>query len=312
MPDEIKVFILRQMQWAKPTYNTYTPGEWGDESSRWKNLVSVEDFRDAEYLIVFNTPTVDLMRFFPPEKILYFKGEPDEFDFSKHMFDNVNPASHVYKRPINHWHSKKSYSWYKSHSFPEKSKDLSWVTTNAGDGSAREQGTQVLPCQRLRMQFLVYFLKKYPNKLHLFGRGLNSYIPAQDFGYNHGQLSNKWDGLKDFRYTFAFETSVQAGYFTGKLIDAVLAGCMPIYYGCPDLEDFIPKNSFIRLDIAQDDAPDGVMDIIKSDFREQHLEELKRAKELLLDKWNIWNIFCEEVNKVHQNLAALSSQSLSK
>jgi len=310
MTKEIKIFFLRQMQWGKPTFNSYTPGDWGDESSRWKDMVSVEDFRDADYLVVFNTPTVDLMRFFPPEKIFYFKGEPEEFEFSRHMWDNVDSKSHIYPRPVNHWHSKKSYSWFKSHDFPEKTKDLSWVTTNAGDGSAREQGLQVLPNQKRRMDFLIHFLKKYPNNLHLFGRGLNNYIKYQNFVFNHGQLSNKWDGVKDFRYTISFESSIQSGHFTGKLIDGILAGCMPIYYGCSDLENYIPKDSFLRVDLKKDldSVCDEVIEIIKSDLREQHLDAIREAKELLLDKWNIWNIIYEEIKKYH-NSSAIKSPS---
>jgi hypothetical protein len=120
----------------------------------------------------------------------------------------------------------------------------------------------------------------------------------QSFPFCGGELTDLWDGLRDYRYSLAFETSWQEGYFC-KLIDPILAGCMPIYWGCPDLDKYLPKNCVIRVDLRKDldGICDEVVEIIKSDFREQHLDDLKAAKELLLDKWNMFEVIYQEIKK---------------
>jgi len=295
MKNNIKFFFFRQSTWGKPTFRQQTPYN----SSKWKNIESIDDITKANFVVNFNLPSVNLS--FPPERILYFKGEPDEFEFSKHMWDNVDPKSHTY--PISEygipafWKSWKSYNYFKNSNFPEKKLDLSFCVTKFGDGT-EQPGLQVLEGHKLRMIFLENFLRKYPNKMYLYGRNLNSYIPYQDFKYHGGELLDKWDSVEDFRYTLALENSWQNGLFTGMFTDPILAGSMPIYWGCPDLEKYFPKNSFIRLDVKKDGAIDELIEIIKSDFREQNLDEIHTAKELILDKYNMWNLFYEELNKL--------------
>jgi len=287
----MKVFLLRQTQWGRPTYKTYSE----DNRGKWKDLQSVDNVRDADYLVVYNMPQG--MIGFPAEKTFCFNGEPDEFNFMNVWHEWVK-GYHHYDRPVNHWHSLKTYQEFKEMTkFPEKTKDLSFVTTSHGDENTPEV-VQVLEGQRLRMQFLKSFIKYLPNQLYLYGRNLQHYLGFQDFKYYGGELSDKWDGVRDYRYTISFESSWQSGYFTGKLIDAVLAGCMPIYWGCPDLERYLPKNSFIRVDLRKGigEACDEVKEIIKSDFREQHLDELYEAKNRLLDDYNIWEIIHKEIS----------------
>ena len=302
----MNVFIIRQTQWGRPTYKTYSE----DDNGKWKDMQCVDKISDADILIYFNKP--DIAVNFDPDKIFCFSGEPDEWDFMTNIWDfilcesflNAPPSStkgkpHVYNRPINHWHSLISHNDFRQmEKFPEKTKDLSWVTTNYGD-EITPNNCQRLEGQKLRMEFLNHWLKLYPDVMHLFGRNLTHYVPLQNFDYSHGELSDKWDGVRDFRYTISFESSWQNGYFTGKLIDGILAGCMPIYWGCPDLDKYIPKDSFVRIDLRKnlDDACDEVNEIIKSDLREQNLDAIYEAKVLLLEKWNIWNVMYEEINK---------------
>ena len=287
----IKFFFLRQTQWGSPTYNYCSE----DNNGKWKNMQSVDNISDADFLVVYNMP--QMMPSFPPDKTFCFTGEPNEFDFMRYWWNWVKGYQH-YDRPMNHWHSLITYREFKQMDFPEKTKDLCWVTTSHGDKNTPE-GIQITEGQRLRMQFLKKFLVKHPNKMYLYGRNLGDYISMQDFRYCGGELTDLWDGIRDYRYSIAFETSWQSGYFC-KLIDPILAGCMPIYWGCPDLENFLPKNSFIRVDLRKDldSICDEVMEIVKSDYREQNLDELEAAKELLLDKWNLWNVIYEEINKI--------------
>lgn len=302
--DEIKIYIVRDVYRGKYVFKDHSPGG----SSRWGNVVSVDDIREADYLLISDgpPPPQTMKHFnFPPERIIYLKGEPTEFHFAQHYYDNVHPASHVYKdgscgKYGTIWSIKKSYDFLKSMvDFPEKTKNLSAVVSNLGDGT-QGPGIQILEGHQLRWNFLVRFLNKYSNQVDWYGKRIEKYITVP---CNKGRLQDKWDGIKDYRYTFGFENSSEKGYFTEKISDAVLAGCMVFYWGCPDLEDYFPKDSFIRLDITKEDAPDKVIEMIHTDFRERHLNELKKAKELILDKYGLWPTICRIVNEVHNKQA---------
>ena len=48
-----------------------------------------------------------------------------------------------------------------------------------------------------------------------------------------------------YRFAIAFENNVVGGYITEKIINAYLAGCIPIYRGHSDIYMYFNKGSFI-------------------------------------------------------------------
>ncbi len=293
--EDINIYMVRQNEWGKHVVKQFSP----NEESRWNNVVSVSNPKDADYIIFISTPGVMIQ--IPPERTLWFIGEPTEFDFCKNFWKSIPDTANKY--PIEEygmpafWHILKNYDYLNSNDFPEKTKTLSWVTTKFGDGT-EASGCQVLSGHRLRAKFLNTFTKKYPDKIDLYGRKLMSYLIPGNFEHFGGELADKWDGMKDYRYSIGIENSMQKNYFTGKFTDAVLSGCMPIYWGCNNIGDLFPKNSYVWLDITKDDAPEQVLEIIKSDVREQNLDELREAKRLILDEYNMWNQIAKRVNEV--------------
>ena len=61
----------------------------------------------------------------------------------------------------------------------------------------------------------------------------------------HGTCENKHDLLGQYKFTIAFENTAYPGYVTEKIIDAMVAGSVPIYLGAPDIGNHVPQNAFI-------------------------------------------------------------------
>lgn len=60
-------------------------------------------------------------------------------------------------------------------------------------------------------------------------------------------IKDKVSFIKKYKFTLAFENSSTSGYTTEKLVEPMLAGSIPIYWGNPDVgRDFNPK-SFINV-----------------------------------------------------------------
>ena len=296
--ETIKIYLIKQDEWGPHVCKDYRPA-----GNRWKNIETMEDYHKAEYLIVISNPVVSIANMFPPEKQLYFIGEPTEFNFCKKFWENVPEGAHKfpteeYGYPM-HWHVQLNYDELKNMSFPEKTKNLSWVTTPFGDGY-EQPGCQVLSGHKIRMNFLKVFLQKYPDKMYLFGRKMTRYLIPGYFKYFGGELWDKYDGVRDFRYTIALENSVQKNYVTDKFADGVLSGCLVFHWGCPNIADLYPKGSYVWVDIEKpEEAADKIVEISKSDLREQNLDEIEAAKQLVLDKYNIWENIYKAVNHVY-------------
>ena len=60
--------------------------------------------------------------------------------------------------------------------------------------------------------------------------------------------------LARYRFTLAFENSVEAGYVTEKYYDPLVAGSVPVYLGAPDIDDFAP-GAHCHLNIRDFAAP---------------------------------------------------------
>ncbi|WP_103763303.1 glycosyltransferase family 10 domain-containing protein [Roseovarius confluentis] len=64
-------------------------------------------------------------------------------------------------------------------------------------------------------------------------------------GGGYQPFERKADGLAPYRFSLVIENVREVNYFTEKLIDAVLCKCVPIYWGCPNIADFIDTSGMI-------------------------------------------------------------------
>jgi len=80
-------------------------------------------------------------------------------------------------------------------------------------------------------------------------------LPDIDFfgwGSTKGYLKNKVDGLKEYKYHFVIENVIAPYYFTEKLIDSLVTGCVPIYYGARNIDKFFNTDGFIIFNSIDD------------------------------------------------------------
>jgi hypothetical protein len=78
-------------------------------------------------------------------------------------------------------------------------------------------------------------VQKLKDKFDLYGNGYHA-------------IDNKITALGDYRYSIIIENCKRDYYFTEKLIDCLLTGTIPIYFGCPSIGDFFDIRGFIVFD----------------------------------------------------------------
>ena len=62
-----------------------------------------------------------------------------------------------------------------------------------------------------------------------------------------GSARSKSTTLAQYRYALCFENSVLKGWITEKLFDCFFAGTIPVYWGAPDVLDWVPSECFIDM-----------------------------------------------------------------
>jgi len=72
------------------------------------------------------------------------------------------------------------------------------------------------------------------------------------YGSGYCFVENKIEALKDFRFSVIIENNICDDYFTEKLIDCIVTGTLPIYYGTSNIEKYFNIDGFIMIKDEQD------------------------------------------------------------
>lgn len=273
-------------------------------SGKWVYIELCDHYDDADLYIVFwgGGPNPEYrMKRCPAHSVLNFTREGSgriapEFVFGEETIYSQWPSDTLNLQvwgddggPNPHERAK-HYSDLNGATFPNKTGLLSWITT--GDYS--------LPRERDRIDFMKKFTNEYPGVLDLYGRNTGEFDLSSIDTYK-GPLINNRDALDPYDYTFAFENIREPNYMSEKFNDAILAGCIPIYWGMTNIADYYPEGSFMEVDITREDAPQKVMKILESDHREQNIEALYKAKDLLLNKYQFWPALFGLIHRLIEN-----------
>lgn len=70
-------------------------------------------------------------------------------------------------------------------------------------------------------------------------------VSVDVMGGGYRPFEKKSDGLAAYRFSVIIENVREANYFTEKLLDAVLCETVPIYWGCPNIDQFLATEGMI-------------------------------------------------------------------
>lgn len=75
--------------------------------------------------------------------------------------------------------------------------------------------------------------------------GQQSGIDFFGWGSKTGHIPDKIVALKDYMFHITIENIIAPHYFTEKIIDCLVTGCVPIYYGAPNIDKYFNVDGFI-------------------------------------------------------------------
>jgi hypothetical protein len=108
------------------------------------------------------------------------------------------------------------------------------------------------------------FARHDPNIRNLIGDRLkqeNSIIAGPLF--NNPQSSKKEIQSRS-KYEFITENEINDYYFSEKLSQSLMCGSIPIYYGCQNIDELVPKNILINLnDFPSNEIKESINNVIE-------------------------------------------------
>lgn len=141
---------------------------------------------------------------------------------------------------------------------------------------------------RQRYEFIMNLKQRVP-EMELFGRGIRF-------------VEHKADALDPFRYHVAIENFFGPHHWTEKLADAFLGGCMPVYHGCPNAEEYFPAESFLRIDIgAVDAAAETIRRAIRDRLYERNLTAILESRRRVVEEYAPVAQLCRIINARHRS-----------
>ena len=293
MSQKVKVDITFIWDWDLLRQTPGRSGLWGpvEFSVNAENEV-------LDYWVIYDDVGQTQSRAVPPERTILFTSEPksvknypqgytDQFGMVVTSRPDIQHANRRLMATGLPWFTGRRVATDQSHTFVSdydslrsevtipKSKLASIISSNKNFTSGHAQ----------RLAFAEAVSERFAGQVDFFGRGL------RDF-------SDKADVLRPYKYHIVLENSCETDYWTEKLSDAFLNECYPIYSGCPNIHDYFPESSMSCIDIANThDALEAIERILKSALFYERAQDVRRAKALCLDRYNLFPLIADLVTR---------------
>ena len=262
----------------------------------WNNLNGVIDINIADIVIfVEGIPNNFDLNCLKNKKVICFPREPFvNKNWEKYNFRygyTYNNFFHVFTNPE---FIGKTYDFLNNLKYTTHEKKLSAIISNKNCGIGYS----------LRRNLLIKMSKEYPDLCDIYGAGWSNELGTSYKGKlnayhnNSENTKTKYDGLINYKYSLCIENCNKNNYFTEKITDAILCWTIPIYYGCTNISNYFPKDSYYEINIRDENSIEQIKTIINKPITEKNILALEEARNLILNKYNIWNMIEYIDNKI--------------
>lgn len=131
--------------------------------------------------------------------------------------------------------------------------------------AGNKYSTHPLELYSQRRKAIRWFERYLPSDFEFYGVGWEQYTfhgarilrPLNRIRFLRELFSEKWPSyrgtvesklstLSRYKFSICYENARDIpGYITEKIFDSIQAGCLPIYWGAPNISDFVPESCYI-------------------------------------------------------------------
>jgi hypothetical protein len=267
-----------------------TPGSTG----RWGMIQGVSSVDEADCIVAFDGSSANLCpKINKTQKVILVQREPDHvYPFVQHFqVDKVFAYNDNQYPPHCRWGLAYNYDELKSLKYPDsKNKDRA---TCVMSGKSFTHG------QKLRLNFLFHAVQAYSSKIDVYSSSLNS----KDFDASYRgsvpvsrpAIQGLNSGTCQFGALYPYEKSISLENgglrnFVTRTTEAVLCWTLPMYWGCPNIEDFF-NGGYRLLSIENLNlACEQFIDVMNEPITSSVIDEINEARNKVLDEYNVWAV----------------------
>ena len=286
-------------------YNNWgdTPQHWikriskqSPTGSRWKDIQLVSDIRDSDIVIICDgLPNLsrDEFEIFLKKDKIYLQREPDHVQGSVNIDKSKVLKAITYEsyHPYVDWYVDMDYNTLSKIKISDYNKDkknpICVISNKAFTDGQRKRLAFLEKIQHL-VEIDFYGQRQISNRF-------KNYCGPIEFDVTEDNLFNPTgaypyrDKSRIFQYkvSISLENGKQRNFFT-RTSEDLLCWALPVYWGCPNLQDYFPENSYRHVDIEKEDFTKEQIKFLLRDPEEKELKALAEARELILNKYNFF------------------------
>ena len=110
-----------------------------------------------------------------------------------------------------------------------------------------------------RRETIGFFDREYPSDFDLYGVGWNVHPPTglwskivrrapaeAVYRTYRGTVHHKWEVLPKYKFNICYENiRGERDYVSQRIFDVLRCGCVPVYLGAPNIDDYVDKEAFL-------------------------------------------------------------------
>lgn len=252
------------------------------------DVICIQDNISSNYMNAFNNRNLN-------SKVFLFEREPSYLN----LF-NSNLKSHAdkiitYDKNICfvRWWLNYNYNELTNLKYNDLTKDKEYVCVTSNKHKTHGQKTRYDWLLKHQNDFNIDFYGK-PKLKDLFKnyKGLpESYCNKE--GINRSQDKSI---LGQYHKSFSFENGKQKNFIT-RVNEDLLMWTLPLYWGCSNIDEIYPKNSYRYIDIEKPLSKE-LIEIINEPVSKDEMIAIEEARLLVLNKYNWW-VYVKEI--IEQN-----------
>jgi hypothetical protein len=239
--------------------------------------------QNADMLVVYTRASWSIPTTLPKMRTIFLAGEPEDIHPYSAAFLNqfgtvIAPGEkQLTTQRIDHnycsiWFENLDaalgYDHFKALQSPPKDDKISIVTSTKASTEYH----------RKRLAFIEILKEKIPDHIALYGRG-------------HKPIADKMDAMLPHKYHLALENGAGKYSWTEKLSDPLLCWALPFYAGCVNVQDELPADSIVPINLDEPDAAiNAMMQARKDNLSDQRKDTLAKTRDLILHDFNIMGL----------------------
>jgi hypothetical protein len=136
---------------------------------------------------------------------------------------------------------------------------------------------------RKRLRLLELLKERLGDRLLIYGRGIR-------------EIADKADAILPSQYHLSIENTIERSYWTEKLSDALLGYALPIYGGCPNIQDWLPAESVLPINMDNpEEACSAIQRALNSGLYEQRLSAIEEGRKKVILNETVFHVISRAI-----------------